>query len=446
MKKRLLSVLICLCIIVAFAVAPIEAFAAEEVPIVCNLKEIANFAYNNGDLVDGDYIIGFDYGSGSAGWIYEVSENQLVLCNTIYEDGGHTFTTIAFKLNDGSVEHNSVVCGLYFDNGVHYIASSYIDRESYEYDEDLQFVASGDVPFEIRDSVENVANGAGVALLKCANTALSGSVKLNLGDLGFTAFTTPTHNELQTGHDFGEWVVVKEPTDKEKGSKERKCAVCGATETQDIPKKESSSGDDSEISPSQHSDTCPSTKFTDVDKNESNWTHKPIDYVLEKGYMSGTSTTAFEPNKTVSRAMVVQVLYAMEGKPAVIKSAGFKDVESGKWYADAVNWAANNGIVAGYTDGKFGINDPVKRQDLVAIMYKYAVYKKYDAAISGDISVFADKDAISSYAVNGMKWGVGHGIISGIKDGNKTNAQPKATASRAQLAVILKAFDQNVKK
>ena len=118
----------------------------------------------------------------------------------------------------------------------------------------------------------------------------------------------------------------------------------------------------------------------------------------------------------------------------------------GKWYEDAINWAASHGIVAGYTDGRFGVNDPVKRQDLVAIMYKYAAYKGYDTALNGDISKFADKATISTYAENGMKWGVGHSIISGIKDGNNVNAQPKASANRAQLAVILKAFDQNVKK
>ena len=103
-------------------------------------------------------------------------------------------------------------------------------------------------------------------------------------------------------------------------------------------------------------------------------------------------------------------------------------------------------LVSGYTNGNFGINDPVKRQDLVAIMYKYAAYKEYDAALNGDISKFADKSTISSYAVNGMKWGVGHSIISGINKNGKTYADPKASANRAQLAVILKAFDQNVKK
>lgn len=236
-----------------------------------------------------------------------------------------------------------------------------------------------------------------------------------------------------SGHSFGEWIVIKDASENEDGMKERICSVCGEKEQETLPKK-------------SHEEKCPSKLFKDVEKNTTHWTHLPIDYVLSHKYMAGTGASTFEPSSTVSRAMIVQVLYAMEGKPSVGSKAGFKDVASGKWYADAINWAAKSGIVAGYTNGNFGVNDPVKRQDLVAIMYKYAVYKNYDTSTNGNISKFADYQSISSYAVPGMKWGISHNIISGIASGSKMNAQPKDSATRAQLAVILKAFDENVKK
>ena len=160
--------------------------------------------------------------------------------------------------------------------------------------------------------------------------------------------------------------------------------------------------------------------------------------------MVGTKDTTFAPNATVTRAQLVQTLYAMEGKPDAGASAGFKDVVKGRYYVNAVNWAANNGIAAGYTNGKFGVNDPIKRQDLVAILYKYAKYKGYDTETSGDLSKFVDESSVSKYAVNGMEWAVGHNIISGIKSSGKIYAQPKESATRAQLAVFLKAFDTKV--
>lgn len=257
-----------------------------------------------------------------------------------------------------------------------------------------------------------------------------------------------------TDHKWDEGKITKEATTKETGIRTYTCTVCGDIRKETIPKRNEERLSDESDEPreienpsdnteeSNHIDTCPSIKFSDVELNL--WYHDAVDYVLDKGYMYGVSETTFEPNTSVSRAMVVQVLYAMEGKPIPYKNVNFSDVITGKWYEDAINWAAANGIVAGYTDGRFGVNDPVKRQDLVAIMYKYAVYKGYDSKTNGDVSIFADRSSISAYAIDGMKWGVGHGIISGLVNGSKTYSEPKATATRAQLAVILKAFDENV--
>ena len=190
---------------------------------------------------------------------------------------------------------------------------------------------------------------------------------------------------------------------------------------------------------------CPSAGFTDVNPNSANWTHKPIDYVLNHKYMQGLSDTSFAPDAVISRAMVVQVLYAMDGKPAPGAPAGFGDVSAGRCFTNAVNWAANNHIVSGYSKSSFRPEEPVSRQQLVTIVYRYAQYKRYDSTASGTIAGFEDTDSLSEYAVIPMKWAIGHRIISGMKVEEHHILSPRGTATRAQLAVILKAFDENIK-
>lgn len=181
-------------------------------------------------------------------------------------------------------------------------------------------------------------------------------------------------------------------------------------------------------------------KFSDV--ADGKWFTDAIYYCRDKGYMAGRGNNKFDPNGTVTRATITQVLYAMEGKPSGIKSYGFKDVASGKWFTDSVNWAASVGIVAGYSKTKFGPDDPITRQQMAAIMYQYTKYKKYDASAKGDISKFKDVKNVTKYAIEPMKWAVGHNIISGTNIG----LEPKGTATRAQIAVILRAFDNNVRR
>ena len=195
-----------------------------------------------------------------------------------------------------------------------------------------------------------------------------------------------------------------------------------------------------------HEKSCPSKDFSDVNKDVNNWTHLPIDYVLTKKYMAGEPNNKFNPTGDVSRAMVVQVLYAREAKPKAEKKAGFKDVVDGSWYVDAVNWAAENKIVAGFEDGNFKPNDSVTREQLALIFQKYAEYKKLDTKKTDDLSKFKDKDTVSKWAVDGVKWAVGDGIISGTVEGNSKDllVAPKAKSNRAQLAVMLKAFDEKV--
>ncbi len=142
-----------------------------------------------------------------------------------------------------------------------------------------------------------------------------------------------------------------------------------------------------------------------------------------------------------TRAMVVTILWRLEGKPSA-ETAAFTDVAANTWYAEPVAWASANGIVNGYGSGKFGPSDTITREQMAAIMYRYAMYKGYDVSGNGaDLSVFSDADQISAWAVPAMKWACSAGLISGV--GSDTLA-PRGSASRAQTAVILYRFCEKV--
>lgn len=182
-------------------------------------------------------------------------------------------------------------------------------------------------------------------------------------------------------------------------------------------------------------------KFDDV--KDGAWYSPAVAYVVQRGYMTGTGNNRFAPNTSVTRAMVAQILYAMEQKPRFEGNSVFTDVPQKEWYYAAVNWAAKNGLVAGYGNGKFGPKNPVTREQLAAILNKYTQYKKYSSATAGDLSKFKDNSAVSRWAKESVQWAVGNGLISGFEDGS---IRPKGTATRAQLAVILRAYDTNIRK
>ena len=169
------------------------------------------------------------------------------------------------------------------------------------------------------------------------------------------------------------------------------------------------------------------------------WYSASVAFVSKKGYMDGISEDRFDPKGKVSRAQIAQILYAMEGKPDSNKVL-FPDAPAGKWFSNAVNWAGASGIVSGYKNGNFGPEDPVTRQQLTAILFKYAEMKDYEITAREDISSFKDANKVSAYAKEPMKWAVSKKLISGTNIG----LEPAGTATRAQLAVILQAFDENV--
>lgn len=179
----------------------------------------------------------------------------------------------------------------------------------------------------------------------------------------------------------------------------------------------------------------PSARFDDIAAGA--WYESAVSYALEKGLFSGTSEKTFSPNGTMMRSMLVTVLWRMEGTPATAAGSSFNDVENGKWYTDAVAWASSNGIVTGYGNGKFGVSDSVTRQQLAAILYRYASLKGMDVSAAADISGYADASEVASWAKTPVEWSVKSGIINGVS-GNKLS--PSGTATRAQAAAMLMRF------
>ena len=170
------------------------------------------------------------------------------------------------------------------------------------------------------------------------------------------------------------------------------------------------------------------TVFSDVAANA--WYVGAVEYVRDNGLMSGTSDTTFSPNGTMTRAMLAVVLYRMAGSPAVSGSDSFTDTADGTWYANAVLWASGEGVMSGYGGGLFGTNDPVNREQIAAILWRYAG----SPAAFGVAVPYADEASISAYAVSAAAWARENGLINGI-DGNRF--APKSNATRAQVATVL---------
>ena len=175
--------------------------------------------------------------------------------------------------------------------------------------------------------------------------------------------------------------------------------------------------------------------FTDV--SEKDWFYGDVMFVYENGLMLGTSKTLFSPHGTATRGMMATILWRMEGSPAPKGKNSFTDVEAGKWYADAITWTAENGIFAGYGKDKFGPDDPITREQLAAIFYRYADYKGYNLTVKGNLDKFKDADKVTDYAKTALQWAVGSGLMKG-KSGNLLD--PQGTATRAEIAAMLHRF------
>ena len=178
--------------------------------------------------------------------------------------------------------------------------------------------------------------------------------------------------------------------------------------------------------------------FTDV--SESDWFFNDVKFVYQNGLMNGTSATTFSPEGTTSRGMIVTILWRMAGSPDMedkIWGYPFADVDATAYYGTAVYWARLNGIAGGYDDATFGPNDPITREQMAAILYRYAQYKGYDVSAKADLNKFTDADEISNYALEALQWANAEGLINGKGDGV---LDPKGQATRAEAAAILTRF------
>lgn len=178
--------------------------------------------------------------------------------------------------------------------------------------------------------------------------------------------------------------------------------------------------------------------FADVE--EKHWFYEGVVYVYDNGMMNGVSADKFYPQGATSRAMIVTVLHRLEGEPAAAKQSSFEDVAAGSWYEKAVAWAAGEGIVNGYSAASFGPSDPITREQMAAILYRYAKAKGCDTDSMADISGYEDYSQISPYAVDAMAWANEFGLIGGV---TATTLCPRDGATRAQTAVILSRFCQS---
>ena len=195
-----------------------------------------------------------------------------------------------------------------------------------------------------------------------------------------------------------------------------------------------------ETKPCDGGKDCPSAPFKDVDTSK--WYHESIDYVLKNSIMNGVSGTSFVPDSNLTRGMLVQILFNLEGKPQSA-SASFSDVKADAWYVKAVGWAVANKVVTGYTDGTFRPDAAVTREQAAAILYRYAQSKGIDVSVGEDTNILSYADAMqaSKYAIPALQWAVGAGVLNG-KSGNLL--APTGTATRAEIAAIMQRWCEKI--
>lgn len=240
------------------------------------------------------------------------------------------------------------------------------------------------------------------------------------------------------GHKWDDGVVTTEPTATKDGVKTFTCTVCGETKTEAIPATGVCDGGES----------CPSRSFSDV---QGHWGHLSIDYCVKNGLMNGMGNGKFDPEGTLTRAMLATILWRQAGEPKATKDCTFTDLGSSSdpaasWYLDAVAWAAEVGVVNGYPDGTFAPSGAITRQEMATMLYRYAGIMKFDTSAKGDLSVFPDENQVLDYAVDAMIWANGAELITGDVVNDVACLNPLGNATRAQVATILMRFCENVAK
>ena len=240
-------------------------------------------------------------------------------------------------------------------------------------------------------------------------------------------------DKIEIVDDEGDKIDAKK-VDDEDNKYTFRMANCDVTVTVTF-KEEGKTTEDTDKEEDKDDEETTELNFTDV--KESDWFYKGVEYVVDKDIMSGVSENEFAPSGKLTRAMLVQMLYNMESRPACDAENAFMDVPVGQWYTDAVIWANDEKIVSGMGDGLFAPNMEITREQMVAMLYNYAKYKGYDVTASADLSAFADTASVSAWAQPAMQWAVAEGYISGMGD---NQLAPQGTATRAEIASVIMRF------
>lgn len=243
-------------------------------------------------------------------------------------------------------------------------------------------------------------------------------------------------------HTWDAGVVTQKPTAAEPGVRTYTCTVCGQTRTEAIPATgvpETCNG----------GPACPGYAFRDMPA-PSIWSHAGLDYCIDHGYIAGTSATTVTPDGECTRAMIVSILYRVQGEPAKVNgyelkklAAPFDDVERGRWYTDAIWWAKLTGVVSGMSPSTFAPDDPITRAQLAVILYNYTKqFAPESLTETGSLAGFPDAGSVPSWARTAMAWAVGNGLISGVGENGVSYLKPEGCATRAQVATILMNYDK----
>lgn len=243
-------------------------------------------------------------------------------------------------------------------------------------------------------------------------------------------------------HTWDAGVVTQKPTAAEPGVRTYTCTVCGQTRTEAIPATgvpETCNG----------GPACPGYAFRDMPA-PSIWSHAGLDYCIDHGYIAGTSATTVTPDGECTRAMIMSILYRVQGEPAKVNgyelkklAAPFDDVERGRWYTDAIWWAKLTGVVSGMSPSTFAPDDPITRAQLAVILYNYTKqFAPESLTETGSLAGFPDAGSVPSWARTAMAWAVGNGLISGVGENGVSYLRPEGCATRAQVATILMNYDK----
>lgn len=242
-------------------------------------------------------------------------------------------------------------------------------------------------------------------------------------------------DKIEIVDDEGDKIDAKKVEDKDDKYTFR-MANCDVTVTVTF-KEEGKTTEDTDKEEDKDDESTETTELNFTDVKETDWFFKGVEYVVDKGIMSGVSENEFAPSGKLTRAMLVQMLYNMESRPACDAENAFMDVPVGQWYTDAVIWANDAKIVSGMGEGLFAPNMEITREQMVAMLYNYAKYKGYDVTASADLSTFADNASVSTWAQPAMQWAVAEGYISGMGD---SQLAPQGTATRAEIASVIMRF------